>query len=166
MKIVLGLITTCIVLALSHGYCFFSEHKAKIKEARNPPLLSEPLTDTHSPISPQGANMKVLLSLTVLCLSLAFCGGFCLYKQLRVRIRDGQLLEPKGCTDHYDKIFHPFGSVWNSSLCLRCDCQKHRLRCCTRYTDVGSTLECTPIVNSETCTVNLYEKDDPTMLCF
>ncbi|XP_066495741.1 small serum protein 2-like [Tiliqua scincoides] len=82
------------------------------------------------------------------------------------RSQDGQLVKPDGCIDPYDKTVHQFGSVWNTTLCLSCNCEKFQLRCCTRYADVGSPLECTPVVNPETCELKLYKKDDPTKLCF
>ncbi|KAJ6653212.1 hypothetical protein lerEdw1_009998, partial [Lerista edwardsae] len=110
---------------------------------------------------------KVLLSLTVLCLTLALVHGSCLYsRHVGELTEDGKLVMPAGCIDPYDKSLHPFGSTWNTGDCLSCDCEHYGMNCCIRYHSVGRVPGCTAVLDPETCTYLFYKEDDPTALCF
>ncbi|XP_061448676.1 small serum protein 5-like isoform X2 [Rhineura floridana] len=77
--------------------------------------------------------MKDLLSLTVLSFSLALCYGFCFRDLHKVKVKNGELLRPNGCTDIYDGSEHPFGSAWNTAECMRCKCKKKGMECCASH---------------------------------
>ncbi|KAJ6653145.1 hypothetical protein lerEdw1_010107 [Lerista edwardsae] len=110
--------------------------------------------------------MKVLLSLTVLCLTLALAQGACFHSLLKAELNeDGKLVMPDGCTDPYDKTMHPFGSAWDTAECMHCDCAKDGLQCCTRYGGVVSVPGCKAVLDEEACKYVLYKEDDPTALC-
>ncbi|XP_061448675.1 small serum protein 5-like isoform X1 [Rhineura floridana] len=109
--------------------------------------------------------MKDLLSLTVLSFSLALCYGFCFRDLHKVKVKNGELLRPNGCTDIYDGSEHPFGSAWNTAECMRCKCKKKGMECCARYGGLVEAEGCKAVIDPETCSYKFYKLDDPSTLC-
>nr|XP_034974749.1 small serum protein 5-like [Zootoca vivipara] len=108
---------------------------------------------------------KDLLSLTVLCFSLASCCGFCFQEVHKIRVRNGELLRPSECADIYDGSKHPLGTAWNTAECMRCKCKEEGMECCARYGGILDVVGCKAVIDPVTCQYKLYKLDDPTTLC-
>ncbi|XP_061448716.1 small serum protein 2-like [Rhineura floridana] len=101
--------------------------------------------------------MKVIVSLAVFCISLALCDGACFMSTS---------VTPDGCTDTYDGKKHPFGSAWNTAECMRCECSRNTMQCCSRY---GGVVEpppgCRAVVDFQACKYVLHKEGDPSKPC-
>ncbi|XP_060107768.1 small serum protein 5-like [Heteronotia binoei] len=96
--------------------------------------------------------MKVLLVLSVLCITLALCQAACYNVLAKVEIINGVLVPRGSCIDVYDGNRHPSDSEWNTDQCMRCSCHAGKMTCCSRYGGaVPAAPGCKAVVNPETC---------------
>ncbi|XP_053125806.1 uncharacterized protein LOC128333819 [Hemicordylus capensis] len=109
---------------------------------------------------------KVLLNLTVLCITWALCHGFCIRYGHRAEFINGKTVAPTECTDPYDKTKHPFGSTWNTEHCMRCDCSTSGMGCCSRYGGIVDVPGCTPVRDPDTCTYKFFDSNNPQNPCW
>ncbi|XP_048369553.1 small serum protein 2-like [Sphaerodactylus townsendi] len=110
--------------------------------------------------------MKVLLSLSLLCLTLALCHTYCFTRPAKLEFINGVMMLPRDCIDSYDGSKHSSGSRWNSANCLECSCRGGEMSCCSRYGGTASSPGCKAVVNPETCEYEFYRIDDPSEPCF
>ncbi|XP_054854069.1 small serum protein 2-like [Eublepharis macularius] len=110
--------------------------------------------------------MKVLLPLTVSCITLALCQAACFLTLPTLEIRNGAMVPQDGCIDAYDKKKYPFESEWNTAHCLRCSCRVTGMECCTRFGGIADVQGCNGVVDFETCTYKFYSLDNPEEPCF
>ncbi|NXD75576.1 MSMB protein, partial [Halcyon senegalensis] len=70
------------------------------------------------------------------------------------------------CRDSEGEM-HVFGSRWKTQDCLDCSCSRNGMSCCTGFaTPVGYDEEkCISILNKETCTYKVVEKNDDSKEC-
>ncbi|XP_066495740.1 beta-microseminoprotein [Tiliqua scincoides] len=108
---------------------------------------------------------NVLLSLTVLSLSLAFCHGFCFRVLPKAEWIDGKFVLPDSCVDVYDQKKHPLGSTWNTDHCMTCDCTRHGMQCCTRSGGIAVAPGCEAVVDETTCEYRFHMPGDPSTPC-
>ncbi|XP_053125866.1 small serum protein 5-like [Hemicordylus capensis] len=110
--------------------------------------------------------MKVLLNLTVLCITWALCHGFCFYSSLRAEFKNGKFVAATECTDPYDKTKHPFGSTWNTEHCMKCDCSTDNISCCSRYGGIVNVQGCNTVRDPDTCTYKFFDSNNPEKPCW
>ncbi|XP_077161829.1 small serum protein 5-like [Paroedura picta] len=109
--------------------------------------------------------MKVLMILTISCITLALCHGACFVQKPEVDLT-GNLVDPGNCTDLYDNSKHPFGSEWNTAKCQSCSCNNNgEMTCCDRYGGIAVVEGCEAVVDPETCTYKFYKTGDPSVPC-
>ncbi|XP_060107828.1 small serum protein 5-like [Heteronotia binoei] len=110
--------------------------------------------------------MKVLLILTVSCITLTLCHGACFLRTPELVMQDGKFVDPNGCIDPYDKSKHNLESEWNTANCQRCECNsKGELQCCSRYGGIAVAEGCKAVADPDTCTYKFYKADDPSTPC-
>ncbi|XP_033012608.1 small serum protein 2-like [Lacerta agilis] len=100
--------------------------------------------------------MKVLLSVIVICFSLALCNGMCSIDPN---------VTPSGCVDEFDGKKHPFWTTWNTAECMECHCHPRGMRCCARYGGIVHIEGCTAVVDPQTCEYRYHKQDDPSKPC-
>ncbi|KAL8174032.1 UNVERIFIED_CONTAM: hypothetical protein K2H54_037008 [Gekko kuhli] len=111
--------------------------------------------------------MKVLLSLSFLCITLALCHAACFLTLPKAEIRNGVIVPQESCIDPYDRSKHPSGSQWNTDHCLRCTCSRGEMECCHRYGGVARGPKgCEAVVNPETCRHEFHRTGNPSEPCF
>ncbi|XP_060107766.1 small serum protein 5-like [Heteronotia binoei] len=110
--------------------------------------------------------MKFLLSLSVLCITLALCQAACFIKLPKAEMRNGVLVPQTLCTDPYDGTQHLLGSKWNTAHCLECSCHSGEMTCCHRYGGIAIAPNgCDARVNPDTCQYEMYRIDNPSEPC-
>ncbi|KAL8174030.1 UNVERIFIED_CONTAM: hypothetical protein K2H54_036987 [Gekko kuhli] len=110
--------------------------------------------------------MKVLLILTVSCITLALCHGSCFHTAPELVLKDGVVVNPGSCIDPYDMSKHALGSEWNTAECKSCRCNSNgMLQCCSRYGGTAVVEGCKALADPETCTFKFYKADDLSTPC-
>ncbi|XP_060107765.1 small serum protein 2-like [Heteronotia binoei] len=112
-------------------------------------------------------RMNVLLSLSVLCITLALCQAACFTVPPKVDIRNGVLVTQSRCKDLYNRQNYQSGSEWNTAHCLRCSCHGGTMECCNRFGGVAHPPPgCKALVNPKTCRYEFYRIKAPSKSCF
>ncbi|NXQ35378.1 MSMB protein, partial [Alaudala cheleensis] len=62
---------------------------------------------------------------------------------------------------------YPFGRIERTEDCLKCDCGKDGMDCCSLYFTFRAydTENCKVVFNKKRCNYDLVQKDDPSKEC-
>ncbi|KAJ7305242.1 hypothetical protein JRQ81_011154 [Phrynocephalus forsythii] len=110
--------------------------------------------------------MNTLITLSILCFTLALCHGFCFRERPKLEFKDGKFVIPNTCVDKYDGTEHLVGSAWNTGECMKCECTKGGMSCCSRYGGIAKVEGCEAVRDPETCTYKFFKNNDPSKPCF
>ncbi|XP_007445193.2 small serum protein 5-like, partial [Python bivittatus] len=86
--------------------------------------------------------MRVFFSLIIFSFILATCQGACMLDPFKVKFEDGKVVKPNTCVDPFDRTRHLLGSTWNTAHCLRCECHRDGMSCCTRPAGIEGRAGC------------------------